>query len=125
MVLYSDAPSRTCGRAVGDMARAQRTQDDAGEVAAQETRALLTACKLVWSVFRLWLRREVLPSIATRPSLSGQQAATQDDKQGPEQVRIKPVHHRAQPVDAGNTVVELRKVPQKRQVRITQSTISS
>jgi hypothetical protein len=29
----------------------------------------------------LWLRREVLPSIATRPSLSGQQAATQDEKQ--------------------------------------------
>jgi hypothetical protein len=27
-----------------------------------------TRCRAFWSVFRLWLRREVLPSIATRPS---------------------------------------------------------
>ena len=72
MALCGDAPSRTCGRAVGDTARAQCAQDDAGEerkqrrardralmrlgpfrpvhcksMAAQETRALLTARKLV------------------------------------------------------------------------------
>jgi transposase len=72
MALCGDAPRRTCGRAVGDTARAQRTQDNAGEdrpqrrggiaqlmrlgwfrpvhcksIPAQETRALLTARKLV------------------------------------------------------------------------------
>jgi hypothetical protein len=31
MALCSDAPSRTCGRTVGDTSRAQRAQDDAGE----------------------------------------------------------------------------------------------
>src|SRR5215831_17431690 len=31
MALSGDPPSRTCGRAVGDTARVQRTQDDAGE----------------------------------------------------------------------------------------------
>src|SRR6266852_3931689 len=34
-----------------------------------------------WPVLRLWLRREVLPSIATRWSLSGQHSATQEEKQ--------------------------------------------
>src|SRR5215475_8175887 len=31
MALCGDAPSRTCGRAVGDTARAQRTQDNASK----------------------------------------------------------------------------------------------
>src|SRR5215475_9871600 len=70
MALCGDTGSRICGRIVGNTARAQRTQDDAGEdrpqrrardraadawfrpvhcksMAAQETRALLTARKLV------------------------------------------------------------------------------
>src|SRR6516164_10019337 len=39
-------------------------------------------------------------------------------KAGHEQVRIDPVHHRAQPIGTGNAVVELGKALQKRQVRI-------
>jgi hypothetical protein len=40
-----------------------------------------TRWSALWPVLRLWLRREVLPSIATRPSLSGQHCATHDVKQ--------------------------------------------
>src|SRR6266849_7614758 len=40
-----------------------------------------TRCRAFWPVLRLWLRREVLPSIATRSSLSGQHSATHDEKQ--------------------------------------------
>jgi hypothetical protein len=39
-------------------------------------------------------------------------------KAGHEQVRIDPVHHRAQPVGAGDAMVELRKAPEKRQMRV-------
>jgi hypothetical protein len=35
----------------------------------------------LWPVLRLWLRREVLPSIATRSSWPGQHASTHDEKQ--------------------------------------------
>ena len=40
-----------------------------------------TRCRAFWPRFRSWLRREVLPSIATRPGLSGQHSATHDEKQ--------------------------------------------
>jgi hypothetical protein len=40
-----------------------------------------TRCRAFWPVLRLWLRREVLPSIATRSSFSGQHSATHDEKQ--------------------------------------------
>src|SRR2546425_8335293 len=77
-----------------------------------------TRCRGFWPVFRLWLRREVLPSIATRSSLSGQHSATQEEKQALEQVRVDAIHNRAQPISTGNAVVELGKAPQKRQMRL-------
>jgi hypothetical protein len=40
-------------------------------------------------------------------------------KAGHEQVGIDPVHHRAQPIGAGNAVVEFGKAPQKRQMRLS------
>lgn len=46
------------------------------EVAKAETR-----CSDRLPFARLWLRREVLPSLAICPSLSGQTSATQDEKQ--------------------------------------------
>ena len=39
---------------------------------------------------------------------------------GHEQVRIDPVHHRAQPIGAWNTVVEFGKTAQKRQMCVSQ-----
>jgi len=39
-------------------------------------------------------------------------------KAGHEEVWIDPVHHRAQPIGAGNSVVELRKASQERQMRL-------
>src|ERR1700720_1593697 len=78
-----------------------------------------TRCSALWPVLRLWLRREVLPSIATRSSLSGQHCATHDEKQAMKQVRVDPIHHRAQPIGAGNAVVELGKAPQERQMRLS------
>jgi hypothetical protein len=57
-----------------------------------------------------------LPSIA-KTELVRPAGCDPGRKAVPEQVRLKPVHHRAQPVDAGNAVVELRKAPQKGQVR--------
>src|ERR1700735_4974941 len=40
-----------------------------------------TRCRAFWPVLRLWLGREVLPSIAARSSLSGQHSSTHDVKQ--------------------------------------------
>jgi hypothetical protein len=40
-----------------------------------------TKCRAFWPVFQLWLRRKVLPSIATQWSLPGQHSATHDEKQ--------------------------------------------
>jgi hypothetical protein len=60
-----------------------------------------------------------LPSIATNLSLSGQHSATQDEKQSIEQVRINPIHHRAQPIGTGNPEVELGESPQERQMRFS------
>src|SRR5436190_11754671 len=76
-----------------------------------------TRCRAFWPVFRLWLRREVLPSMATRSGLSGQQSATQDRKAGREQVRINPIHDRAKPIGERNAVVKLCEPAQERQMR--------
>src|ERR1700719_3102229 len=70
-------------------------------------------CPRLWS----WLRREVLPSMATRSGLSGQHSATHDEKQAANSsgsIRFITVR---KPIGARDTVVELREAPQERQMR--------
>lgn len=40
-------------------------------------------------------------------------------KAGLEQVSVDPIHHRAQPIGTGNSVVELGKATQERQMRLS------
>ena len=58
MALCGDAPSGTCGRAVGDTARAQRTQDGAGEDRPQR-RARARHAGLLGEQGRLALARQL------------------------------------------------------------------
>ena len=69
---------------------------------------------------RSWLRREVLPSIATREAFSGQLSRTQCGEGGGEERGVDPVHQDGEPALAGDAVrvgqvpaeeVEVRRAP--------------